>query len=111
MSSGETIRAPYVISGAGAYTTLVEMLDPAISEKYQYREKLEKIGPSTAHCYFFLGYDEPIELTKQIIWEIPNYDIEDFNRKYKQEMDLENSFGGYRRSYSATNNSSTYNPA
>jgi len=89
VNSGEQIRAPVVISACGAHTTYMELLPRHVAERHGYPEKFEQIKPSVAHVYMFLGYDEHIELPKEIIWQIPGYNIEEIDRKYKDEMDLE----------------------
>lgn len=88
LESGEQIRAPLVISDAGAYTTLVELLDPAVSARHGYPERFQEIRPSVVHLYLLLGYDEALDLPKEIIWDLPSYDIEATDARYKRERDL-----------------------
>ena len=101
LESGEQIRAPLVISDAGAHSTFMDLLPREVSERHGYPGRFEKLGASVAHCYLFLGYDEEIELPREIIWQLPHYDIETFDHAYKQELDFEHSLGGYLLSPSA----------
>jgi phytoene dehydrogenase-like protein len=101
LASGETIMAPLVISDVGAYGTFMELLPRDVSQRHGYVERFDQIGPSVAHLYLFLGYDEAIDLPQQIFWELPSYDIEDFDAGFKQRMDFERCFGGYLLSPSA----------
>jgi phytoene dehydrogenase-like protein len=94
LASGETIRAPLVISDTGAWSTFTQLLEPEVSERFGYAARFKEIGPSVAHLYLFLGYDQAIELPKEIIWHFPSYDIEAFDAGYKRG-DFENSMGGY----------------
>lgn len=106
LKSGEVIRAPLVISDASAYTTLMELLPRDVSERHGYPALFEEIRPSVAHLYLLLGYDEAIDLPKQIIWEMPTYpdvdryDLETADRVYKEQMLFE-GMGGYVLSPSA----------
>ncbi|MBN2192985.1 MAG: NAD(P)/FAD-dependent oxidoreductase [Polyangiaceae bacterium] len=100
IETGETIRAPLVISDASAYTTWMDLVDPAVSERLGYAEKFRDIRPSPGHVYLFLGYDEAIDLPKQIFWHmptypgIPQYDLDAADDHYKKDMALE-GMGGY----------------
>ena len=88
LEDGQTIRAPLVISDASAYTTLTELLPTEVSERHGYPQKFENLRPSVAHLYLMVGYDEDIDLPKQIYWEIPSYDIETTDGRYKEKMDF-----------------------
>ncbi len=100
LEDGTEIRAKLVISDASAYTTFMEMLDPEVSTRHGYRQRFDDIGPSPSHVYLFLGYDEEIELPKQVVWHMPNYegiskwDLSKADELYKSEMRLD-GMGGY----------------
>lgn len=106
LANGQEIRSPLVISDASAYTTFIELLDKEISEQHGYPQKFKEIGPSPAHLYLFLGYDEAIDLPKQIFWHMPEYkdidpyDLDSADLFYKQKMQF-NGMGGYLLSPSA----------
>ena len=106
LEDGQTIRAPLLISDASAYTTFMKLLDPEVSERHGYPKRFGEIGPSPGHVYLLLGYGEPIELPKQIFWQMPNYegipayDLDAADHHYKQNMALE-GMGGYLLSPSA----------
>jgi all-trans-retinol 13,14-reductase len=101
LATGETINAPVVISAAGAYNTFMEMLDRPVAERHGFPEKFKQIGPSVAHLFLFLGYDEAIDIPQHIAWHMPSYDIEGFDKGYKQDLDFEHCMGGYMLSPSA----------
>ena len=106
LESGEKIYSPLVISDASAYTTFIDLLPGEVSERHGYPEKFTQIRPSVAHLYFLLGYDEAIELPKQIIWHMPTYegvdgyDLETADVLYKKDRVLQ-GMGGYLLSPSA----------
>jgi all-trans-retinol 13,14-reductase len=101
LTSGERIHAPVIISDAGAYSTFLELLAPEVAERHGFPEKFQQIGPSVAHLYLFLGYDEAIDLPKHIVWHLPSYDIEGFDAGYKSQTDFDQYMGGYMLSPSA----------
>ncbi|GMV43114.1 MAG: hypothetical protein AMXMBFR64_48300 [Myxococcales bacterium] len=90
LEDGTRIRCPLVISDASAYTTFMELLPRDVSEEHGYPEKFTRIGPSVAHLYLVAGYREDIDLPKHIVWDLPSYDIDTADAKYKQERDFEN---------------------
>lgn len=106
LESGEEIRCPLVISDASAHTTFMELIDREIAVRHGYAQKFDDIRPSPAHLYLFLGYDEEIELPKQIFWQMPEYpdvapyDLDNADLEYKRNMRLE-GMGGYLLSPSA----------
>ncbi len=105
LESGERIHCPLIISGASAYTTFMELLDTAVSERFGYPERMKGVEPSPAHLYLFLGYDEAIDLPKQIFWHMPTYDgdlydLASADIRYKGEALFE-GMGGYLLSPSA----------
>lgn len=94
LHSGEKIYSKLIISDSGAYSTFLELLPEDVSKKHGYPSLIEKVQPSVAHLYLFLGYNESIDIPQEIIWDVPSYDIETTDRKYKQEMDF-NCMGTY----------------
>lgn len=94
LDDGQQVRAPLVISDASAYTTFMDLIDREVSEKHGYPERFKRIGPSVAHLYLLLGYDEWIDLPRQIFWEVPGWDIDPTDRRYKEQMDL-SALGAY----------------
>ncbi|MBW1757817.1 MAG: NAD(P)/FAD-dependent oxidoreductase [Deltaproteobacteria bacterium] len=89
LQNGQTIHAPIVISNASAHTTFMELLDRDVSDRHGYPERFAVIRPSVAHQYLFLGYDEVIDLPKQIIWHHASYDISGNDARYKAEMSFD----------------------
>lgn len=100
LANGEEIRSKLVISDASAWTTWTQLVEPEIAVRHGYARQLEELKPSPAHLYLFLGYDEEIELPKEIIWHmptyegLPRYDLSALDEKYKQQMAFE-GMGGY----------------
>ncbi|MEW5742827.1 MAG: NAD(P)/FAD-dependent oxidoreductase [Myxococcota bacterium] len=106
LADGQEVRSKLVISDASAYVTFMELLEPELSQKLGYPELFKDIGPSPAHLYLLLGYDEAIDLPKHIIWHMPEYegvnpyDLSKADAIYKDTMRLE-GMGGYLLSPSA----------
>ena len=106
LEDGTEIRSKLVISDASAYTTFVELLDPEVSTRHGYLKRFDEIGPSPSHVYLLLGYDEDIELPKEIVWHMPTYegvsrwDLSTHDNLYKKHMKLD-GMGGYLLSPSA----------
>lgn len=106
LEDGTHIRSPLVISDASAYTTFVELLEPEVSVRYGYISRFDDIGPSPSHVFLLLGYDEEIDLPKEIIWHMPTYegfsrwDLSGQDDQYKNHMRFK-GMGGYLLSPSA----------
>lgn len=106
LENGEEIRSPLVISDASAHVTWTQLVEPELAAKLGYLERLQGIGPSPAHLYLFLGYDEVIDLPKEIIWHMPNYpgvdpyDLSAADVVFKRDKKFE-GMGGYVLSPSA----------
>jgi hypothetical protein len=84
----------------------MQLLPRPVSERYDYPARFEEIGPSVAHLYLCLGYDEAIELPKHIVWHMPTYegvgpyDLDAADVLYKEHLTLD-GMGGYVLSPSA----------
>jgi all-trans-retinol 13,14-reductase len=106
LEDGTEIRSKLVISDASAYTTFMEMVEPEVADRHGYRKRFDDIGPSPSHVYLLLGYDEDIDLPKQVIWHMPSYDgvskwdLSRADEIYKSSMRLD-GMGGYVLSPSA----------
>lgn len=107
LEDGTEIRSKLVISDASAYTTFCELLDEDVSKRHGYKQRFDgEIGPSPSHVYLLLGYDEDIELPKEIVWHMPTYegvsrwDLSTQDNLYKNHMKLQ-GMGGYLLSPSA----------
>jgi all-trans-retinol 13,14-reductase len=95
LTDGTEVHSKRVISGASAYTTLMDLLPADVSQRHGYPARFEQLGPSPTHLYYFLGYDEVIDLPAHIIWHLPDYDIDAADRRYKEEMDFESGQACY----------------
>ena len=106
LGDGTEVRSKLVISDASAYVTFMQLLPDADRDRLGYPALFEKTGPSPAHLYLMLGYDEAIDLPKHIIWHMPTYeginlyDLSGADKVYKGEMRFE-GMGGYLLSPSA----------
>ena len=106
LENGEKVFSKLVISAASAPTTFLDLLDREVAARHGYVEKFDHIGPSPSHVYLLLGYDESVDLTKQIVWEMPTYegvdryDLSKADHIYKGEARFKN-MGGYLLSPSA----------
>jgi all-trans-retinol 13,14-reductase len=100
LGNGEEVRSQLVISDASAWTTWTQLVDPEVALKHGYAKKLTEIRPSPAHVYLMLGYDEAIDLPKEIIWHMPTYegvdpyDLSVADEQYKVQRRFE-GMGGY----------------
>jgi phytoene dehydrogenase-like protein len=88
LEDGTVIRSKRVISDASAFTTFMELLPKDVCERHGYPEKFKQIKPSPAHLYLVVGYDEEIPLRKDIIWQLPSYDIDTADAAYKANQDF-----------------------
>lgn len=106
LESGEEIRCDLVISDASAYTTYMELLEPELRDSLGVATYFEEVGPSPGHVWLCLGYDEELDLPKQIYWQMPEYegidqyDIDTADIEYKKKFRFE-GMGGYLLSPSA----------
>ena len=106
LQNGEEVYSKRVISDASAWTTWTQLVEPEIAVRHGYAKRLEQLQPSPAHLYLFLGYDEALELPKEIIWQMPEYagveryDLSQADELYKSQMKFE-GMGGYVLSPSA----------
>ena len=79
MADGRTLRAPLVISDAGAPNTYGRLLDPAVSESTGMPARLREVGPSSAHLSLYLGLDATdaeLGLDGTNLWIYPELDRE-----------------------------------
>jgi phytoene dehydrogenase-like protein len=75
MADGHSIRAPLVISNAGAINTFGKLLPPAASETARYRPLLQQVEPSMASICLYIGLKdsaENLELPKSNFWIYPS---------------------------------------
>ncbi len=79
MIDGGELRAPIVISDAGAPNTYLRLLEPGVAEPTGLPAKLRAIGPSASHLSLYLGLDkadEALGLTGTNLWIYPEPDRE-----------------------------------
>jgi len=75
MADGRELRAPLVVSDAGARTTFGQLV-PGL-EGRRFRELLAAIPPSTAHACLYVGLRKTaseLRLPKMNLWVYPGYD-------------------------------------
>lgn len=64
LASGLEVRAPLVISAAGAKNTFGKLLDPQLAERHGYLQKVERARNSDPFMVLFFGLDESTESLK-----------------------------------------------
>ena len=87
MADGRELRAPIVISDAGAHNTFSRLLDPACAARLGIMPKLEAIPPSSAHLCLYLGLrnhpgDPPLGATN--LWIYPSNDHDGNVRRFRE---------------------------
>jgi phytoene dehydrogenase-like protein len=91
LADGTELRAPRVISDAGAYVTFAELLPRELAERFGYLGLFDQLGPSPIHLYLHVGWDQWLDLPQHIVWEQPGYDIERQDARYKAEGNLDDA--------------------
>ena len=79
MADGRELRAPIVVSDAGAPNTYLHLLPPEIAEPTGIPARLREIGPSSAHLSLYLGLDRTdreLGLDGTNLWIYPEADRE-----------------------------------
>lgn len=79
MIDGRELRAPIVISDAGAPNTFGHLLEPAIAERTGIPARLRAVGPSASHLSLYLGLDatdRELGLDGTNLWIYPERDRE-----------------------------------
>jgi all-trans-retinol 13,14-reductase len=77
MADGRVLRAPLVVSDAGAANTFARLLGEGLPAVDALREKLRGIPASTAHVSLYVGLsksDAELGLTGANIWAYPSFD-------------------------------------
>ena len=77
LADGSVIRAPVVISAAGAWNTFSHLLPPALSQRLGYPAMLDKLQPSGGHLCLYIGLQQTaaeLGLPKTNYWIFPDYD-------------------------------------
>ena len=79
MVDGRELRAPLVISDAGAPNTYGRLLDPEVAERTLMPARLRSVGPSSGHLSLYLGLDatdSALGLDGTNLWIYPERDRE-----------------------------------
>lgn len=79
MIDGRELRAPIVISDAGAPNTYLRLLEPDLAERTGIPAKLRALGPSASHLSLYLGLDRTdaeLGLDGTNLWIYPEPDRE-----------------------------------
>jgi all-trans-retinol 13,14-reductase len=77
MADGEVIKAPMVISTAGAHNTYQRLLAPEQAKSIGFASELQSIQASAAHVSLYIGLEgtpEELNLPKANYWIYPSYD-------------------------------------
>lgn len=96
LQNGEEIRSKLVVSDASAWTTFMQLMPRAVSEKHGYVKHLSTIGSSPSHITLMAGWKERIEFPRHIVWQMPRYpgetadhEVSGGDRIYKTQMRFE----------------------
>lgn len=79
MIDGRELRAPIVISDAGAPNTFLRLLEPSVAEPTGLPSRIRAIGPSASHLSLYLGLDRTdaeLGLDGTNLWIYPEHDRE-----------------------------------
>jgi all-trans-retinol 13,14-reductase len=90
MSDGNELRAPIVISDAGAPNTYFRLLDRDIAEPTGIPAKLRAVGPSSAHLSLYLGLDRTdaeLGLDGTNLWIYPERDRNEAFARFTESPD------------------------
>ncbi len=61
MSDGHVVRAPQVVSTAGVFNTFTHLVPEALTKKYGYDKKLERVDRAVGHFNLFVGFNQSTE--------------------------------------------------
>lgn len=92
LEDGGEVRAPIVVSDAGAHVTFGDLLEPDVAARFGLATRLAETAVSPAHLYVMLGFDEPLDLPKHIIWHMAKtegvspYDIRASDTAWKTRL-------------------------
>lgn len=82
MADGRVLRAPIVVSNAGAANTYGKLLSPEDRRQIGFAKALEDIPPSAAHLSLYIGFDHSsaeLNLPKANYWIYPDEYDHDLN--------------------------------
>lgn len=95
LADGRELRAPLVLSDAGATNTFDKLLPPDLPATQSLRQKLHRLPPSTAHLSLYVGLsrsDADLGLTGTNLWIYPGFDHDANVAAFSR--DLNNPFAG-----------------
>jgi all-trans-retinol 13,14-reductase len=88
LADGREIRAPVIISDAGAWTTLTGLLPAEVSQQLPIRGELERVGQSISHLCLYVGLTrgpgDP-EFGAANLWVSPNSDHDGSFLRYAED--------------------------
>lgn len=79
MENGDEIRAPLIISNAGARNTYTKLISPDKVYNMPIHKDLEQVRASTSHMCLYIGLngsDEELQLPKNNFWCYNNFDFD-----------------------------------
>ena len=79
LKGGQQVRAPTVISNAGAQNTFGRLMDPAVAKQFGLHEKIQRVGDSYAVVGLNLGLKasaNDLDLIPANIWAHPTSDFD-----------------------------------
>ncbi|MEZ4462681.1 MAG: NAD(P)/FAD-dependent oxidoreductase [bacterium] len=79
MEDGREIRAPFIVSNAGASNTFEHLVPPSVRQKFGLTDVFRKVRPSAAHLCLYLGFDETADalgLERANLWITPDEELD-----------------------------------
>ncbi len=89
LTDGRQLRAPVVISDAGAINTYERLLPADDAKAAGYARKAEKLGPSVAHLCLYIGLrgsTEELQLEKTNHWVYPSHRHEENIARFTEDL-------------------------
>jgi all-trans-retinol 13,14-reductase len=86
---GRELRAPTVISDAGAINTFSRLVPEDIARDSGFPAKIEEVGASVAHLNLYLGLQgttEELGLQKTNLWVYPDHRHEENFRRFQEDI-------------------------
>jgi len=88
MADGRDLRAPILVSDAGAFTTFCRLLPRDAAERTGLPDRIRRIPPSTAHLCLYVGFkhtSQDLGLTGTNLWLYPDADHDGNFTRYMRD--------------------------
>lgn len=95
LKKGEVLTADSIVSCAGLFPTMENLLPAHIQQKYKLKEQLNKVEVSSSHLCVYAGFKgsaEELKIPKTNFWIYPDFDhdknVQAFNENLGEDMPL-----------------------